>query len=119
MKKKLCICRYYSSRFDVKKSTTFISNLKDVTRWLPKDKQRYSFCSTRWTGYGALAQVIGKTAIPFSRKYVVPAAKHVGADLMELPAPKVAEVVCGRKTFKNAVKFVERQTSRNWLDSGS
>ena len=29
--------------------------------------------------FGALAQVIGRTAIPFSRKYIVPAAKRVGA----------------------------------------
>ena len=37
----------------------------------------------RW-GFGALAQVIGRTAIPFLRKYIVPAAKRVGADLLEL-----------------------------------
>ena len=33
----------------------------------------------RGRGFGALAQVIGKTAIPFLRKYIVPAAKRVGA----------------------------------------
>ena len=32
---------------------------------------------------GALTQVIGRTAIPFLRKIIVPAAKRVGADLLE------------------------------------
>ena len=47
-------------------------------------------------GLGALAQVIGKTAIPCLRKYIVPAAKCVGADLLEFAAPGLAEVVSGR-----------------------
>ena len=34
----------------------------------------------RGRGFGALAQVIGRTANPFLRKYIVPAAKRVGAD---------------------------------------
>ena len=38
-------------------------------------------------GFGALAQVIGRPAIPFLRKYVVPAAKRVGAELLEFVAP--------------------------------
>ena len=36
----------------------------------------------RGRGFGALAQTIGRTAIPFLRRYVVPAAKRVGADLL-------------------------------------
>ena len=32
-------------------------------------------------GFGTLAQGIGRTAILFLRKYIVPAAKHVDADL--------------------------------------
>ena len=37
----------------------------------------------RGRGFGALAQVIGRTALPFLRKYIVPAAKRVGVDLLE------------------------------------
>ena len=47
-------------------------------------------------GLGALAQVIGRTAIPFLRKYIIPAAKRVGAGLLEFAAPGPAEVVSGR-----------------------
>ena len=70
-------------------------------------------------GFGALAQVIGRTAIPFLRKYIVPAAKRVGADLLEFAVPEIAEVVSGRKNFKTAAKSVRRQTLRKQLGSGS
>ena len=51
----------------------------------------------RGRGPGALAQVIGKTAIPFLRKSFVPAAKRVGADLLEFAVPEVVDVVSGKK----------------------
>ena len=73
----------------------------------------------RGRGFGALAQVIGRTAIPFLRKYVVPAAKRVGADLLEFAVPEIAEVVSGRKNFKTAAKSVGRQTLRKQLGRGS
>ena len=70
-------------------------------------------------GFDALAQVIGRTAIPFLRKIIVPAAKRVGADLMEFAVPENAEVVSGRKNFRAAAKSVGRQTLRKRLGSGS
>ena len=72
----------------------------------------------RGRGFGALAQVIGRTANPFLRKYVVPAAKPVGADLLEVAVPEIAEVVSGRKNFKTAAKSVGRQTLRKQLGEG-
>ena len=73
----------------------------------------------RGRGFGALAQVIGRTAIPFLRKYVVPAAKRVGADLLEFAAPEIGEVISGRKSFKSAAKCVGKQTLRKQLGSGT
>ena len=73
----------------------------------------------RGRGFGALAQVIGRTAISFLRKYIVPAAKRVGADLLEFAVPEIAEVVSGRKNFKTAAKSVGRQTLRKQLGEGS
>ena len=72
----------------------------------------------RGRGFGALAQVIGRTAIPFLRKYIVPAAKRVGADLLEFAVPEIAEVVSGRKNIKSAAKCVGRQTLREQLGEG-
>ena len=73
----------------------------------------------RGRGFGAIAQVIGRNAIPFLRKYIVPAAKRVGADLLELAVPEIAEVVSGRKNIKTAAKSVGRQTSRKQFGEGS
>ena len=50
-------------------------------------------------GFGALAQVIGRTTIALLREYVIPAAKHVGADLLEFAVPEIADVVSGGKIF--------------------
>ena len=66
-------------------------------------------------GFSALAQVIGRTAIPILRKYIVRAAKRVGADLLEFAVPEIAEVVSGRKNIKTAAKNVGRQTLRKQL----
>ena len=69
--------------------------------------------------FGALAQTIGRTAFPFLPKYFVPAAKRVGADLLEFAVPEFAEVVSGRKKLKTAAKSVGWQTLRKKLGSGS
>ena len=69
----------------------------------------------RGRGFGALAQTIGRTAIPFLRRYVVPAAKRVGADLIELAAPEIGNVLAGRKKFKSAATDVGKKTLRKHL----
>ena len=70
----------------------------------------------RGRGFGALAQVIGRTASPFLRKYVVPVAKRVGADLLEFAVPEILEVVSGRKNFKTAAKSVGKKLRKNnWV----
>ena len=66
----------------------------------------------RGRGFGALAQVIGRTAMPFSPENIVSPAKRVGAALLEFAVPEIAEVVSGRKNFKTAAKSVGRQTEK-------
>ena len=73
----------------------------------------------RGLGFGALAQVFGRTANPVLRKYIVPAAKRVCADLLDFSVPENAEVVSGRKNFTTIAKSVGRQTLRKQLGSGS
>ena len=72
----------------------------------------------RGRGFGALPQVIGRTAIPYLRTYIVPAPKRVGADLLEFAVPEIAEAVSGGKNFKTAAKSVGRQTLRKQLGEG-
>ena len=73
----------------------------------------------RRRGFGALAQVIGRTGIPILREYVVPAAKRLGADMLEFAAPEIGEVNSGRKSFKTAAKSVGKQFLKKQLSSGS
>ena len=62
--------------------------------------------------FGALAQVIGRTATPFLKKHIVLAAKRVGADLLEFAVPEVADFVSGKKIFKTAAKGVGRHIEK-------
>ena len=79
----------------------------------------YRAVGRQWgRGFGALAQVIGRTAVPFLRKYVVPAAKCIGADMLEFAVPEIAEVVSGRKNFKTAAKSVGKKTLKKQLGEG-
>ena len=73
----------------------------------------------RGRGFRSLAQVIGRTAIPFLRKYVVPVAKRIGADKLEFAAPEIGEVIRGRKSFKSAANSVGKQTLKKKLGEGN
>ena len=76
------------------------------------------FSRQRGRGFGALAQTIGRTAIQFLRRYIVPAAKRVGADLLELAAPEIGIVLAGRKKFKSAATDVGKKTLLKQLGGG-
>ena len=65
----------------------------------------------RGRGFGALAQVIGRTVIPFLRKYVVPAAKGIGADMLEFAASENGEVISGKKNFQDGCKECGKASS--------
>ena len=78
----------------------------------------YSVGRQRGRGFGALAQIIGRTAIQILPKHIVPAAKRVGADLLEFAVPEIAELVSGGKCIKTAARNGGRQTLRKQLGSG-
>ena len=71
----------------------------------------------RWE-FGALVQVIGRTAISFLRKYIVLGEKRVGAEFLEVAAPENVEVASGTKNFKTAAKSVGKQTLKKQLGDG-
>ena len=63
----------------------------------------------RGRGIGALALVIDRTAIPFLRKYVVPAAKRAGTELIDFASPEVLQVLSGRKNLTTRQRAWEDQ----------
>ena len=72
----------------------------------------------RGRGFGALAQVTERTAYPFLKKYVVPAARRIGADMLGFALPAIADVVSGKQNIKAAAQNVGKQilkkTTRWW-----
>ena len=72
----------------------------------------------RGRGFSALAQTLGRTAIPFIKKYIIPAAKRIGGDLFGIAAPEIGESVHGRKKLKTFAKDVGRKTVRKQLGGG-
>ena len=67
----------------------------------------------RGSGFCPLAQTLGRTAIPFIKKYIVSAAKIFGADLFEIAAAEIREVVSGRKNSQYLQKkLVQKNSSK-------
>ena len=75
--------------------------------------------STTWTGIRCTCTSYWENCNYNFALKIVPAATHVGADLLEFAVPENAEVVSGRKILKTAAKCVGRQTLRKQLGSGS
>ena len=62
----------------------------------------------RGSGFGALALGIGRVALPLARKFVIPAAKKIGKELLLQAAPELIEVAT--KSPKQALKSTVRKT---------
>ena len=57
--------------------------------------------------------------MPFLHKFVIPAAKSVGTDLLGFVLSEFADAVNGGNIFNTAEKSVTRQKLRKQLASGS
>ena len=66
-----------------------------------------------------LFKLLGELQFLFLRKYIVPAAKRVAADLLEFAVSEIADAATGGKSFKTPAKTVGRQTVRKQFGSGS
>ena len=73
----------------------------------------------RGSGFGALALGIGRVAVPLARKFVIPAAKKSGKELLLQAAPELIEVATKRKRPKQALKRTVRKTIKKQVGGGS
>ena len=69
----------------------------------------------RGSGFGALAAGIGRVALPLARKFLWPAAKKIGRDLLLQGAPELVEVAIKRKSAKQALKSTVAKTARKQI----
>ena len=113
--------------------TRFVLMLKKIWNNHFQPKRRYKMVASRQVEilfsrndgqqpgrlFVAFAQFNGRTGTQFLPECVFPAAKRVGADLLEFDAPKIAEVVGLSKIVKTAAMSVGRQIVKIQLGSGS
>ena len=88
--------------------TTAITHLNQCHIFPDTNRQRGS-------GFGALAAGIGRIALPLARKFLWPAAKKIGRDLLVQGAPELVEVATKRKSAKQALKSTVAKTARKQI----
>ena len=69
----------------------------------------------RGSGFGALAAGIGRVALPLARKFLWPAAKKIGRDLLVQGEPDLVEVATKKKSAKQVLKSTEAKTARKQI----
>ena len=70
----------------------------------------------RGSGFGALAIGIGQVALPLARKFIVPAAKRIGKELLVQAAPELKDIATRKKTPRQALKNTVKNTINNKLE---
>ena len=68
------------------------------------------------SGFGALADSIGRNALPLARKFIWPAAKILGRELLEQGAIELVELATKKKSVKQSFKSTVAKTARKQID---
>ena len=58
----------------------------------------------RGSGFGALAAGIGRVTLPLARRFILPAAKRIGKELLRQSVPELLDVVSSKKSPKQTLK---------------
>ena len=69
------------------------------------------------SGFGAVAMGIGRVALPLARKFIIPAAKRIGKELLVQAAPELINIATKKKTPKQALKSTVKNTIKNKLEA--
>ena len=72
----------------------------------------------RGRGFGALARTVARTTLPNLKKYVLPAAKKIGRDVIESAIPEIGGVLSGQTSIKKAVKKTAKSTIQKQVGGG-
>lgn len=72
----------------------------------------------RGSGFGSLALSVGRVALPIARKFIVPAAKSLGKELVSQAVPELLQVAKGKKSLKRAARSSVRKTAVKQLGGG-
>ena len=72
----------------------------------------------RGRGLGALAGTIARTAFPILKRFVVPAAKKIGRDAIDIAIPQVEDVLSGKSSVKKAIRKTASSTLKKQIGGG-
>lgn len=78
-----------------------------------------SYHRQRGSGIGALAAGIGRIALPFAKKFILPAAKSIGKELFVQSVPEVLDVIAKRKSPRQAAKSAVKKTVKKQIGGKS
>ena len=69
----------------------------------------------RGSGFGSLAAGVGRVALPFAKKFLLPAVKSIGKKFLSQGIPELLDVASKKKTPKQAVRSAVRKTVKKQL----
>ena len=69
----------------------------------------------RGRGFGSLAAGVGPVALPFVKKFLLPAVKSIGKEFFLQSIPELLDVASKKKTPKHAARSVVRKTVKKHL----
>ena len=72
----------------------------------------------RGRGLGALAGTIARTAFPILKRFVVPAAKKIGRDAIDIAIPQVEDVLSGKSSVRKAIRKTASSTLKKQIGGG-
>ena len=61
---------------------------------------------------------IGRVALPLPQKFIIPAAKRIGKELLVQAAPELINIATKKKTPKQALKSTVKNTIKKQVGSG-
>ena len=73
----------------------------------------------RGSGIGSLALGVGRVALPFAKKVLLPAVKSIGKELFVQSLPELMEVASKKKSFKRAAKSALKKTVKKQIGGRS
>ena len=73
----------------------------------------------RGSGIGSLALGVGRVALPFAKKVLLPAVKSIGKELFVQSLQELMEVATNKKSLKKAAKSTLRKTAKKQFGAGT
>lgn len=69
----------------------------------------------RGSGFGSLAAGVGRFALPFAKKFLLPAVQSLGQDLLANTLPEIVQVATKKKSAKQAAKSAIKKTIKKQI----